>query len=68
MAEILTPKVAAGRLGSARRWHPEDTEAIDAAHTDLATAQIAEAIQKNLENVPPLSDEQRAILSTLLEG
>lgn len=65
MANIHT---YAGKLATARRWHPDNPEAIATAERDLAEAKIEDAIRRALAVAPPLTAEQRARLGSLLSG
>lgn len=53
---------AHGRLGMARRYGADDTE----ARRDVVAAKIADAIDKALADAPPLTDAQRAHLARML--
>jgi hypothetical protein len=46
--------------------HPSDTARLTAAHADLATAKVADYIERTLAAAPPISAEQRGRLVRLL--
>jgi hypothetical protein len=55
---------AAIKVAQAHRTH--DTERIDQARRELAELNITSAIQRNLAKAPPLSNEQKKRLTSLL--
>ena len=64
----LTTKQAAIHVARATRKHgAESVEVID-ARRELATAKIAEYVQKIVAAAPPLTDEQRDRLATLMRA
>ena len=63
MSEVLQARSA---LGNATRRG--DDEAAKAARADLAAAKIAAYVEKALGEAPPLTDEQKDRLSSILTG
>ena len=57
-----TLRHAVARTGAARRWGRDDQD----ARRDLATEQIAAYIDRIVAAAPPLTDEQRDRLVTLI--
>lgn len=51
-----------------RSRHGHDPDSIAAAATDLKAAKLAQAIQRAADSAPPLTDEQRIRLASLLLG
>lgn len=49
---------ANGKLGSARRWHPENHEAIRDLEREAAALRIAAYAEKVAASAPPLTSEQ----------
>jgi hypothetical protein len=47
---------------------PSDAGRLAAARADLATAKVADYIERTLKDAPPISDEQRARLVRLLRA
>lgn len=45
--------IHAGKLATARRWHPEDTDTIKRIEADLAEARVAYAIEQAVAAAPP---------------
>nr|WP_242600153.1 hypothetical protein [Dermacoccus nishinomiyaensis] len=55
-----------GRIAATRRHHPEtDLTELKREH---AAAKIAAYVEKTVAEAPPLTDEQRDRLATLLRG
>ena len=65
---IPTPRTARARLAGITSMRRDDRSAVSDARRDLAAANVAAAIQRNLQNAPPLSDAQVERLSDLLRG
>jgi ribosome recycling factor len=63
---VSTPTHHRARLAALKRHSPENTEAIEAAKADLAAANLAQRIREIVDSAPPLTDEQRDKLATLL--
>lgn len=60
---------ARSRLANLHRANPRATpEQLDSARAELAAANIAAAVQRNLATAPPLTAEQRAAIAALLAG
>lgn len=59
---------ARAMLGSDSRRHRDDPARITEARTELATAKIADYIDKVVADAPPLSAEQLDRLAVLLRG
>lgn len=58
-----------GRIAAASRWSKNDPDTaaqIDADRAELATVQIERYVRDKIAAAPPLSDEQRDRLRTLL--
>lgn len=55
---------AASRLAVTQRWHPEQDPG--ELQRDLRAAQLEEHVRRVVAAAPPLTDEQRSRLSTLL--
>lgn len=61
------PELSRAVIEHANAWkRPGDVERLTAARTALATAKIADFIQRTLSVAPPLSAEQRARLARLV--
>jgi hypothetical protein len=56
-----------GRVGSLSRSRPSNDPELVEARQNLATAKLADYIDRVLAQAPPLSDEQRAKLAELLK-
>ncbi|MGP5678493.1 hypothetical protein ACTXPX_05930 [Glutamicibacter arilaitensis] len=63
MSEVVQARAA---LGSASRWG--DKEAIENARRALAAAKLAAYVEKVVAEAPPLTDEQRARVSAIVNG
>lgn len=61
-----TPIAARSELANATKRN--NAEQITEARRDLATANIAAAIEKNVAKAPPLSEAQKALLIRLMNG
>jgi hypothetical protein len=59
---------ARNRLNALQRYRRPDDPAIADARRDLAAASLAEYIVKVVDAAPPLTEDQRARLATLLRG
>lgn len=65
-SKVIEPvHLAGGRLGSARRWHPEQ---VPNAERHLKVALLAELIGETVTATPPLTVEQLTELSRLLHS
>ncbi|MGP5522883.1 hypothetical protein ACTXM3_06235 [Glutamicibacter arilaitensis] len=63
MSEVLQARAA---LGVASRRG--DKGAIESARRDLAAAKLAAYVEKVVAEAPPLTDEQRARVSAIVNG
>ncbi len=61
-----TPRAERARFGSAKRWHGADSPQARDARRDLAAANIASCISKQLAAAPPLEPRQVGELTALL--
>lgn len=57
-------RLATAKAGAAARW--ADPEAAAEARRDLAAERLAVAVQRIVDQAPPLTDEQRARIGALL--
>ena len=57
-------RLAAARAGAAKRWHPENAEPA----RELATERIHSYIERVLSDAPPLSPDQKARITALLQS
>lgn len=65
---IATPYSARARVAALHAKRPKDRAAISDARRDLAAANVAAAIERNLKAAPPLTEDQVERLSDLLRG
>ena len=64
-SEVLRATAAIAR---AHRAEGSDSPRLDDLRRDLAVAKLTEYINKTVDAAPPLSNEQRERLATLLRG
>jgi hypothetical protein len=65
MSRALT---ARQRLGGTIRLNPDNPEKIASARRDLAAAKIADYVERVVSTAPPLTEDQRARIATLLSA
>lgn len=56
------------QLGVAKRLHPEDSEALTELRRQFGAARLEDYISETLATFPPLTEEQKALLTALLNG
>ena len=65
---LFSRRQAAARVGALSRSRSESDPEYLAARRDLRASQLAEHIARAVAEAPPLTDEQRDCLATLLRG
>jgi hypothetical protein len=61
-------KTAVARVVNLARWHGEDDPRMAEARRDLRAAELEDHIRRLVDAAPPLTDDQRRRLASLIVG